>query len=311
MTPPRYQTSKAFKQALEARIRQASVASGRDMGRFRQILIYDRFLVRLTRVLGPRVLAKGGVVLELRLGRARTTKDVDLMMSGNPDLVLEELEEALRTDTGDFLEFRIVPDPDHPEILAEGMTYSGRRFRAQAFCVGKPYGFAFGVDVALGETHPSEADHIPSSGFLEFAGIEPQTLRLYPKTVHIAEKLHAYTMPRTRPNSRVKDLPDIALLAMTGPIGAAEVRRAIDHTFQGRATHLAPPGSVPLPPPDWAVPYERMAREDRLPWPTLPEVHSVVEAFLGPVLRGGEGIWNVESWAWEGPRRGAGDLIPD
>jgi hypothetical protein len=32
-------------------------------------------------------------------------------------------------------------------------------------------------------------------------------LRLYPRETHVAEKLHAYTLPRRRENSRVRDLP--------------------------------------------------------------------------------------------------------
>lgn len=57
-----------------------------------------------------------------------------------------------------------------------------------------------------------------------FAGIAPPTLRLYPIESHIAEKLHAYTMPRSRPNSRMKDLPDLALLATAQPIDAMRLR---------------------------------------------------------------------------------------
>jgi hypothetical protein len=60
---------------------------------------------------------------------------------------------------------------------------------------------------------------VVAEGVLAFAGIAPPTLRLYPIETHIAEKLHAYTMPRARPNSRVKDLPDLGLLATAKTIG--------------------------------------------------------------------------------------------
>jgi hypothetical protein len=65
-------------------------------------------------------------------------------------------------------------------------------------------------------------------------------LRLYPIETHIAEKLHAYTMPRTRPNTRVKDLPDMALLATAEPLEAARLRAALERTFAFRATHPLP-----------------------------------------------------------------------
>ncbi|WP_414654065.1 nucleotidyl transferase AbiEii/AbiGii toxin family protein [Hyalangium sp.] len=56
----------------------------------------------------------------------------------------------------------------------------------------------------------------------------------------MAEKLHAYTMPRSRPNSRVKDLPDIALLASAQPLKATHLRDAIEQTFRFRGTHELP-----------------------------------------------------------------------
>ena len=53
---------------------------------------------------------KGGLVLELRLERARTTKDVDLRIMGAPEDVLPKLQEAGRRDLGDFMLFEVGPD---------------------------------------------------------------------------------------------------------------------------------------------------------------------------------------------------------
>jgi hypothetical protein len=65
-----YATDAAFKQALEARLR-ASSSSGGDFSRRRQLLVFERFLARITREFGDRVMLKGGVVVELRVERAR------------------------------------------------------------------------------------------------------------------------------------------------------------------------------------------------------------------------------------------------
>jgi len=65
-------------------------------------------------------------------------------------------------------------------------------------------------------------------------------LAAYPIETHIAEKLHAYTRPPTRAgreNSRVRDLPDLALLASTRAIEAVGLRSALATTFAFRATH--------------------------------------------------------------------------
>lgn len=133
---------------------------------------------------------------------------------------------------------------------------------------------------------------------LGFAGVAPPTLRLYPLESHIAEKLHAYTMPRLRPNSRVKDLPDLALLATVRALDGRHVRAALDQTFTFRKTHPLP-AAVPPPPEAWARPYEAMAREDQLAWRTLAEATAAVQSFLDPVLAGGlDADWTPTAWAW-------------
>src|SRR4029077_15637990 len=99
-------------------------------------------------------------------------------------------------------------------------------------------------------------------------GLPAPALRLYPIETHVAEKLHAYTLPRARPNSRVKDLPDLALLASVGPLDPRRLRAASDKAFAFRSPH-APPAALPDPPVAWAKPYAQMAEENRLLWATL------------------------------------------
>ena len=153
---------------------------------------------------------------------------------------------------------RIFRHFDMPEIAGQGMVYDGYRFRAEASLGGKLYGDPFGVDIGFADVLTAQPDLTQGSRFFEFAGIEPATFRLYPRHAHIAEKLHAYTMPRDRTNTRVKDLPDIALLASVGPNDALELRRAIEATFSFRGTHPVPE-AVPIPASEWAPVYERMA----------------------------------------------------
>lgn len=293
----RYATPLAFKQALEQRLRSSS-ATGTDLGRRRQLLVFDRLLARLMKVAGDAVTLKGGLALELRLARARTTKDVDLRMMGSAREVLKRLQEAGRLDLGDNMRFEIQPDDDHPEIKNEGMRYEGYRYRAECRLAGMIYGRPFGVDVAFGDPLVSEPDNVTAEDTLGFAGIAPPTLRLYPVVSHIAEKLHALTMPRRGPNSRVRDLPDIALLAMTGPIDGRLLRQAIDRTFDFRSTH-AVPRVVPEPPDFWEAPYAAMAATDELPWAEFRQVTEAVSAFLDPVLRAGNVLsWEPGEWRW-------------
>ena len=74
-----YSSPEAFKQALEQRLRSLAKI-GAEFARKRQLVVFDRFLARIVAALGDAVTLKGGLVLELRFDRARTTKDVDLRM---------------------------------------------------------------------------------------------------------------------------------------------------------------------------------------------------------------------------------------
>jgi hypothetical protein len=297
MTARTYSSPEAFKQSLEQRLRSIT-KSGAELTRKRQLLVFDRFLARIVAVLGDAAMLKGGLVLELRLERARTTKDVDLRLVGSSEGVLAKLQEAGRRDLGDFIAFEIAPDDDHPEIQNDGMQYEGLRFRAECKLAGKLYGQRFGVDVAFGDPILGEPEDRIADDVLAFAGIPPPRLRLYPIETHIAEKLHAYTLPRSRPNSRVKDLPDLALLGTARPLDAKQLRAALDQTFRFRKTHSLPP-KVPDPPPAWTTPYAAMAREDQLAWAELSDVIEAVRTFLDPVLAGDlDATWEPASWRW-------------
>jgi len=120
----RYATAAAFKQAVENRLRSTSV-SGVDFARRRQLLVFDRFLARIVSELGDSAMIKGGLVVELRVERARTTKDIDLRLVGPPTGILERLRRAAGLDLGEFMVFTVAPDAEHPEITNEGMVYEG------------------------------------------------------------------------------------------------------------------------------------------------------------------------------------------
>jgi hypothetical protein len=296
MTMQTYASPQAFKQALEQRLKTAS-NGGVDFARRRQLLVFDRFLARVVAVFGDAALLKGGLVLELRLERARATKDVDLRLMGSPESVLANLQEAGRLDLMDFMTFEIAPDTEHPQIQNEGMRYEGLRFRTECRLAGKLYGQRFGVDVAFGDPILGEPEIISAEDTLAFAGVTPPVLRLYPIETHLAEKLHAYTLPRPRPNTRVKDLPDIALLGTMQPLNAERLRMALAQTFEFRGTH-AVPSSVPDPPATWSTPYGELARENELAWTTLEELTTAVAAFINPVLAGKCGTWRPMDWHW-------------
>ena len=227
-----YAGAAAFKQALETRLRSSS-ASGIDFAR-----------------LGDSVILKGGLVVELRVERARTTKDIDLRLVGSPTGLLERLRRAAGLEAGGRRlhgfqrRARRRAPCDHERRHGLRGTTLSRELRARRQALRPTVrprhrlrGPIFG-----------EPDVMTAVDVLGFAGIVPPTLRLYPLETHIAEKLHADTLPRKRPNSRVKDLPDIALLAGVREIEAEDLRGALEQTFTSRKTHALRSHSRRRPP---------------------------------------------------------------
>ncbi len=281
----------------------------------RQLLVFDRFLARATHVFRDAMVLKGGLVLEHRTHLARATRDIDLRIEGAPETVLQRLQQAARLDLQDHLTFEVQTDGRLPTITTA--KYEGRRYRAQAKLAGKPYGYPFGIDVALGDPMHGTPDTVTLNDTLDFIAVPPPTVQLYPVATHIAEKLHAYTMPRPTPNTRVKDLPDIALLATVvspaasnscppstgGALTLGDLRTALQKTFGHRATHPIPL-ELPAPNPAWKNAYEVMAHQDNLPWPTLAELTTALQTFLNPALdprvnKPPTTPWNPTPWTWQ------------
>ena len=230
-----YATPAGFKAALEQRLRNSS-KSGVELARRRQLLVFNRFLARVTRLLGKAAMLKGGLVLELRLERARTTRDVDLRLDAPPEDTLARLQEAGRADLGDFMTFEIQADAQRLEMDFHRRRENGFRYRADCRLAGRS------TASASASTWPSRIRSWASltSSWLRRPVIRrhrpTETLRLYPVETHLAQKVHAYTLPRDRPNSRVKDLPDLALLGTIRSLQAMRIRKALQQTFTFRRT---------------------------------------------------------------------------
>ncbi|MBW2462676.1 MAG: nucleotidyl transferase AbiEii/AbiGii toxin family protein [Deltaproteobacteria bacterium] len=210
---------------------------------------------------GDAIMVKGGVALEMRLSRARATKDIDLRLEGNPNKLLQRLQAAGRLDEGDFFTFE-VSRAKHPGVAGDG------------------------ADVVT-----APPDIVDSSEFMSFVK------GLYPRSTHVAEKLHAMTLPRKTPNSRVRDLPDICLLSQTGTFRASALRAAIDATFLFRDTHDVP-AKLPAPPCEWADRYKKIRDDAGLEWAALTEVFDAAANFIDPVLGSETGVWDPGARRW-------------
>lgn len=99
--------------------------------------------------------------------------------------------------------------------------------------------------------------------WLGFAEIPTAEVRLISKEQQVAEKLHAYGLPRSTPNSRVKDLVDLLLLVRSREARQDQLVEAVRMTFDRRKTHAIPSALVP-PPESWEGQFRGLATECRI-----------------------------------------------
>ncbi|OIJ91006.1 hypothetical protein BIV24_17655 [Streptomyces colonosanans] len=239
--------------------------TGTDLARRRRLVVFDRMAARLAEdTVGGWVL-KGGAVMEFRLTeRARTTKDLDLALrpedglDAEGDGVRELLIDALAVDLdGDGFRFRVAaPAP----LRADAAGRGGWRFSVEAHLAGKLFA-GVRVDVVDRGEEIARTEHLPLPNTLDFAGTPQRTIEAVDRRQHFAEKLHAFTRDYGgRPNTRVKDLVDLVLLAEDGLQGDATLVEVVRHVFAARATHPVP-DELPDPPPLWRETYPELARE--------------------------------------------------
>ncbi len=186
-----YQTGQAFRRALEARLLNQSTQGSVSLVRLRKLVAFDRFLARLLVAQPDGWLLKGGLALQLRLGeRARTTKDIDVLLRLPHPQIGPTLMRAAVLDLGDWFSFTVQQDPAQLPGLADG----GWRFFVTARLDSRRFE-SFHVDIGVGDPVLEPAEALTTPPLLVFAGIAALTLPCYPLSQHLAEKVHAYVKP--------------------------------------------------------------------------------------------------------------------
>lgn len=135
-----YETPAALRAALEARLVNASHATGTDLDRLRRRVVFERILARLAMATGERWILKGGFALEVRLGdRARATRDLDVAL-GQPTEdgadVRDALIDTLATAAGDDFTFAVAASRRSSRtrrVDLGGGSVSQRRSQAGSF----------------------------------------------------------------------------------------------------------------------------------------------------------------------------------
>lgn len=253
-----------FRRSLENRLQNISKTTNDDLQRLRRKVAFDRLLARLFIENNPKFYLKGGYAMELRLSSARATKDIDLTCLERvsdenillSQIILEELRELASKDLNDFFIYQI----GAPQADLDNAPYGGTRFPVSAFIDGRlfvRFQLDVGADIVVAQT-----ETIYGTDWLDFCGISSPSFKAISIEQQFAEKLHAYTLPRSdqRTNTRVKDLVDMVLLARMRTFDLLSLKNAVRLVFKVRNTHPLPPQLSP-PPMEWKLPFDELAKE--------------------------------------------------
>lgn len=259
----KYASAAAFRRALEDRLKRLAKAENLELQSLIRATAFDRLLARLfARPDAPWVL-KGGYALELRIKEARATRDIDLALleafgkdrgARLVEAVFAALGTAAAAELDDFFSFTVAP----AAMDLAGAPDGGARFPVEARLDGRPFA-KFHLDVGAGDLVLRPLETTQGHDWLKFAGIPAAEYPTLSREQHIAEKFHAYTLPRSVPNTRVRDLVDMVLLIRMG-LDRKKATAALAATFRRRNTHRVPRQLAP-PPAAWAVPFAELAKE--------------------------------------------------
>lgn len=218
----------------------------------------------------PVFLLKGGVAIELRVrGRARATKDVDLVFFGDREALGEDLDRALAEPYSGFSFQR--------EEIEPGGQAGFRRLDVKLLFRGRSWG-TLRLEVAGPDSQATDGEPVPAIPLDEFGITGPETILCLSLRYQIAQKIHAVTerFP-SGDNERFRDLIDL-IICRDLIERMDEVKEACRDTFAARGRHGWPPELIV--PDVWAEPYTALAEEMNFPTTDVEEAAMQVRELI-------------------------------
>lgn len=289
--------------AVESAIREAarrSTTIGRDTSRLVREAIFDRFLCRVFADESETFTLKGGTGMLARIPTARTTRDIDLASKERTlDAAIDALIAAAGIDLGDH--FRFVHRDTQPVLEGDGQPYThGARVRFETY-LGTVKKEGVSIDLVLGHALTTEPVTATPANRLPLPRLQTRDYRLYPLADQIADKVCACESvygPTGVPSTRVKDLVDLVLIALTQPVGGTNLTDAIRAE---RARRQLPDRDTFTGPATFGRSWRTVAKQANLP-PALDLAAAViltshlVEPALTAAVTGQS--WNPDEQLW-------------
>lgn len=226
--------------SIRARLKKRADTTNQDFNLTLTHYGLERLLYRLS--VSPHAanyLLKGALLFSLWYDQPhRPTRDADLLGFGpdDTDTAVSAFREICQIEVEDGIAFDAASVKG--SMIRKEAGYGGVRIDLQATLDGAR--IALQVDIGFGDAVTPAPESVSYPVLLE--DLPAPQLRSYPKYTVVAEKLHAVCVLGMA-NTRMKDYFDLWVLLTEGALETAELRRAVEATFDRRK--LAMPGTVP------------------------------------------------------------------
>lgn len=291
-----YPSPQAFRQALTAKLREASANGPWTLAQLQRQFAYDRLLERLYLV-DKGWVVKGATALLARGIGVRGTIDVDIYRGRTRELAEADLRDAVSRDIGDWFSFEL--GPRRPVA-----TDAALRIPVTAI-VGTASWASFHVDLVGSDLRMTgQPENVPPLARVLMPDIDQNGYRAYPLVDHIADKISAILQrygEQELPSTRFKDLVDLVAIVTAVSVAADLQMNALASEALRRGMTL--PASFGVPDRGlWERGYGAEAgRSLLLTARSLDEALGVVRRFVDPLLaRMAAGRWDPKRSRWTG-----------
>lgn len=229
--------------ALEMAVKEAAKASSQDTNRAISGFYFHRLLCRVFTDGNASFVLKGGHGVLARTLDARATRDIDLLStSNNLEGALDDLRHLAQRDLGDFIFFEY--EGAEP-IKADDEYRSGLSVRFVPV-MGVKRMQPISIDLVVDEVPLEGAEPISPADRIDVKGLDTCDYLVYPVGAALADKLCALSERHNgRASSRVKNLVDIVIYALTCDIDGNDLQRRVQREIAVRK--LEPMGTFSLP----------------------------------------------------------------
>ena len=292
-----YKTSDDLDQAIKA----AAKASPMDTGRAYVGFFFHRLLCRVFSDPDSRFLLKGGLSMLARTIDARTTRDIDLLSTGDDlEEAVEELKRLAATDLGDFVTFSFA---GMAPIKAEDEYRSGMNVRFQVR-LGNKRLQDISIDLVVDDIPQEDFDTVMPADRITVRDLPTCSYRVYAVESSLADKFCGIVeRHHDRPSSRQKDLVGVVVFARSCAIDGTKLSRRLRLECLARRMPLPNHFEIPA---EWfgagKTRFRKLCRQVPLASDIgdISDVAALAAALFDPALEGSvEGkIWNPALGSW-------------